>query len=528
MDVIDRAIEKELHITGDEELNSQTWEQFRRNCIDKKVFLFGLGSAGAFFIANYNADVHLEGVIDNDPRKHNFQVGDFVAEAIDTQYEQLTISDITVLNNYTNEEITVLITSTNFYKQIVEQLKQYGIENYYLLLMMEANKRKKDESGSRQSELQIQEAYIEECCKQEINRKKIVVHIGNYGGHGKYITEQLLIQQPDLDIVWIVNDLSVSSPGKVRLIYEKNWKKYICEMETAHIWVYDIIVPVYIRKRSGQIYIQVKHWSSITLKKFFLEDLSTTCTQEEIDKVRHNGEIMDYIMTGSRFDEESCRNGFGFYGEFIRVGSPRSDALFCQNNRTKVFERYQIDSIANCVLYAPTFRYVKSEQRKFFRIELDFNMLREALEKRFGGEWYIFLRLHPSIAKMGKQVKQDSHVIDVCDYSDSQELIAAADITISDYSSIMFEPAFVQKPVFLYAPDLKDYVNKERDLLIDYNTLPFPIAQSNAELVKNIEQFNQKIYQHQLEKFLAKYEIYEDGHASERAAEFILELIDNG
>ena len=527
MDVIDRAIEKKLHITDDEGLCSQTWEQFWQKCSDKKVFLFGLGSASTFFIANYSTDVHLEGVIDNDERKHNFRVGDFVAEAIDTQYEELTVSDITVLSNYANEEVAVLITSTNYYKQIVEQLKQYGVENYYLLLMMEANKRKKGESGKRQSELQIKESYIEECCRQEINRKKVVVHIGNYGGHGKYITEQLYIQQPDLDIVWIVNDLSVSRPEKVRLVYEKNWKKYIYEMETAYIWIYDIIVPVYIRKRSEQIYIQVKHWSSITLKKFFLEDLSTTCTQEEIDKVKYNGKIMDYIMTGSRFDEESCRNGFGFDGEFIRIGSPRSDALFCQENRTKVFERYQIDSTAKSVLYAPTFRYVKTEHRKFFNIGLDFSMLKGELEERFGGDWYIFLRMHPSITKMGNHIEKDSHVIDVSDYSDSQELVAAADITISDYSSIMFEPAFVQKPVFLFAPDLKNYVNNERDLLIDYNTLPFPIAQSNAELAKNIQQFNSKAYHHRVEEFLAQYEIYEDGHASKRAAEFILGLINN-
>lgn len=525
MDIIDRAITKKLHIIDNAGLCSQTWEQFWKSSENKKIFLFGLGEAGAFFISNYHASVKPEGVIDNDKSKHNFCVGDFIAEAVDTSYEDLPVSDITVLDSYTKEETVVLIASTNYYIQIMEQLKSYGIEKCYSLLMMEVNKRKKCGNTGGMPLQQIKTDYVDECCKQQVNRKKIVVHIGNYGGHGKYITEQLLRQRLNLDIVWIVNDLSKERPEGIRVIYEKNWKKYIYEMETAYIWIYDIIVPAYIRKRSEQLYIQVKHWSSITLKKFYLEDLSTTCTEEEISLVKYNGENMDYIFSGSRFDEETCRKGFMFGGTFIRIGSPRSDVLFHSKGKITVYERYHINREIKCALYAPTFRYVKTEKKKFFHIKLNFCMLKAALEQRFGGEWVILLRLHPSLAKLGRQVQKESYVIDTCDYNDSQELIAASDVTISDYSSIIFEPAFVYKPVFLFAPDLKDYVNKERELLINYDTLPFPIAESNDEIVMNIKQFDQLAYQRQVERFFEHYEVHEDGHASERAAKFIMDLL---
>ena len=97
---------------------------------------------------------------------------------------------------------------------------------------------------------------------------------------------------------------------------------------------------------------------------------------------------------------------------------------------------------------------------------------------------------------------------------------------ISDYSSIMFEPAFVYKPVFLLALDREEYTDEERDLLIDYKTLPFPKADSNAELEQCIMTFHEKKYKEDVRKFLEKYGVHEDGHASERAAVFISGLID--
>lgn len=526
MDVIQRAIEKNYQISDRDELNQQTWEQFQKACCGKKIFMFGIGEAASYFVFNYHKDIQLDGIVDNDKSKQGFGVGEFMAEAINTEYENLIVMDTSILSNYKLEEVIVLITNTRCYMPIVEQLEQIGITSCYLLVMMEANKRKNLEEVCIQDKEVIKEDYIEECCKQGIERKKIIISIGYYGNHGKYITEQLLKHGITLDIVWIVKDLTLKYPKGVRLIYENNWKKYIYEMETAHIWIYDIALPMYIKKRPGQIYIQTKHWSSITLKKFFLDDISTTGTIEEINRIKYNGEMMDYIFSGSKFDEETCKSGFAFKGEFVRVGSARTDALFRPENRKKVYEKYNLGENIRCALYAPTFRFIKAEKRKFFDTKLDFKGLKKVLEKRFGGEWIILLRMHPSIRKESKKVNKGTYVIDVSEYDDCQELVAASDITISDYSSIMFEHAFVNKPVFLFTTDRIQYVDKERELLIKYDELPFPIAESNEELRKNIINFVQEEYEENLSKFKNRFGIHEDGYASERAAKFIISLIE--
>ncbi len=507
------------------DMRQLTWRQFKFDSVHRKMFLFGVGIASKSFIVNYYTMISLEGVIDNDRKKQGFYLSDFVAESLGTPYENLIISDVSILENYEREELAIVIASTNYCEQIAEQLERLGISHYYLLQQM--NQWTNKENISELDDKLAKDNYINTCCSQNINWEKIVVYIGYYGGHGKYITEQLLTLRRDIDIVWIVKDLTIEKPEGIRLIFEGNWKRYIYEMETAHIWIYDIIIPTYIRKRQQQIYIQTKHWASVTLKKFFLDDASSTKTEEEINKVTYNGKIMDYILTGSEFDNVTCKSGFAFQGDFVQVGSARSDLLFRMGNKDKIYNRYHIDSDCRCILYAPTFRYEKSKHKKFFNIGLDFERLRQALSRRFGGEWCILLRLHPSIIKAGVLIEKNNYVIDVGDYGDSQELVAASDITISDYSSIMFEPAFVYKPVFLFAQDREHYVNKERDLLIDYDTLPFPMAETNEKLIQNIEEFNQIEYEKNVKAFFDKYGIHEDGHASERAAKFILGLLES-
>ena len=52
MDLITRAIEKKLHICGDERLQRQTWELFQEQSKDKKIFIFGGGSGLDYFFRN--------------------------------------------------------------------------------------------------------------------------------------------------------------------------------------------------------------------------------------------------------------------------------------------------------------------------------------------------------------------------------------------------------------------------------------------------------------------------------------------
>lgn len=527
MALISRVIENGRHISGREDLDSQTWDMFENIVRGKKLFLFGLGK-GVHFYFNSRWNKHvLEGIIDNDAAKQGIQAKWIFHEEADNACRNLRISDISILQQYTPEEVVVLITSIREYRSICEQLESNGIYQNYAMLPMEANWRK---NHSYQLVLNEEaEQYKKRYYEAEIDPRKIVFYNQNtYSGHGKYITEQLLRIRNDLKIIWIVSDPRIEVPEEVQLLDVRNRKRFIYEMETAKIWVSDYSMRFSdIVKRSGQIFIHVKHWSSITLKTFGLELSRFQKRQGEIDGISNSSRMIDYFIVGSKFDESTCRRGFEFSGDVFMAGSPRSDILFSpQKAIQKVYARYSVDEKMSVCLYAPTFRVEGPDFRNESRIDLDFGNVIKALEARFGGKWYIFLRLHPNVVTQSGEIEKPEGVIDVSDHADSQELVAASDVLITDYSSIMFEPAFVKKPVFLLATDREEYIGGERELLIDYDTLPFPIAESNEELVRKIQEFNQQEYEANVTEFLDRYGVHEDGHASERAAEFILGLVD--
>lgn len=529
MDIIDRAIEEGLHIGRWNARYEQTWEAFETVAQDKKIFLFGAG-----FVANlYWVRCHrpLEGILDNNSDKWNLRAEEVIEGAYKTSSADILITGASILKKYNSQETIILVASTKYNDEIAQQLEGLGYQNVFIILSMEANYRQSYSLGENRKENILQHLYSEDCYKEEIEDKKIVFRgFGTYADHGKYITEQLLSIRSDLDIVWVVTDSDAVVPSGVRAICIRNWKKYIYEMETAHIWIVNTVIPEYIKKKPGQIYIHTKHWASVTLKKFYLDAKTITDVPEDVKLWRYNSSCMDYIITGSDFDTASCRRGFEFDKEVLQIGSPRTDAMFRKEQmHKKVLEKVSVPSDAKLLLYAPTYRYKQDNKTKHIaearHIDLDFNIVKYILEKKFGGEWYILLRLHPAVAKESPNVLLTEYTVDVSDYEDSQELASACDIMISDYSSIMFEPAFVGKPVFLFAPDRKEYIDQEYDLLIDYDSLPFPIAESNEELVQKIEEFQQDKYEKKVGAFLEQYGVNEDGHASERAAKFISKLL---
>ena len=239
----------------------------------------------------------------------------------------------------------------------------------------------------------------------------------------------------------------MSAPEGVRKIYKGKSKQYIYEMETAKVWLYAVHIPSYIIKRKDQVYIQTKHWGSFLLKRLSLGYAG------HLDFVRkfveRSSNLMDYIISGSEFDEETCRINFNFQGKFLRFGSPKSDVLFSADKyKKKVYDYYNLNDHEKVLMYAPTWRTGEEKVYSEFKwLNLNFEMLYKAIQQRFGGKWKIFLRLHPQVRTRSKQIKRPDYVIDVSGYEDSGELVAASDVLVTDYSSIMAESANSIVPV---------------------------------------------------------------------------------
>ena len=158
-------------------------------------------------------------------------------------------------------------------------------------------------------------------------------------------------------------------------------------------------------------------------------------------------------------------------------------------------------------LWAPTFRGNAAEP-----VLCGLEAVKAAAEE-LSGQWYFILKAHPHIDAHG-QVSNCSIL--------TEELLCVADVLITDYSSILYDYLIYEKPVVLFAPDLKEY-EKERGFYIDYRSMPFPLVQRQEELARAVRDSGKEFgnYREALTAWREKYEGACDGHATER----ILELI---
>lgn len=368
--------------------------------------------------------------------------------------------------------------------------------------------------------------YIQYCCKLPIQNNKILMWANSfkqYGCNPKYITEELLKNYPGkYEIVWVF-DTGVELPhelcDRVRIVRYFSME-YLRELHTAHFIICNMRTnKSYMwKKRKGQIYIQTWH-SSLRLK--MIEGDAETLSPNYVEAAKADSEKIDLLISGCDFSTDTFRRAFWYDGPILKSGTPRCDMLIGEHVafREKVRSCYNLISDQKLVLYAPTFRDRNQDQTH----GMDFYKLRSALEKKFNGTWSAGCRLHPNIQK--DVVAPGS--ISMTAYPDMQELIAASDCLITDYSSCMFDMAIAGKPCILYVPDLDVYMKNERGLYFYIEDLPFPIARTMTELYRVIADFDENSYRENVAAFMKKIGSYEDGNAAKRIVDYI-ELCSKG
>ena len=383
----------------------------------------------------------------------------------------------------------------------------------------------------RQARKQAREFYY--CRKYPINPKKIVFTTiegtTGFSCNPKYIALELLRRRQDLDLVWLVDDMSKSFPPGIRKV-KNTLKNRAYELSTAAVWVDNSRKQLECRKRHGQFYLQTWH-ASIAIKPIGLQR-GESFTKIARMVTEHDSRLIDLLVTNSKWVEDHAALGMLYSGKMLRTGSARVDILV--NNmdelRQNFRQKYGMDKDTKIVMYAPTFRSGSQDINRNPELQNtmpDFTVLIKALEKRFGGSWTVVLRLHPQLtvrhisASLPEEV--ENNVIDASKEDDMCETLGAADVLITDYSAMTFDAAYIKIPVFLYVYDLRDYINDRGNLMWDLHTLPFPFAENMEALVHSIEVFDNEKYYEDVAELFNELEVKEDGNASKR----IVDVIEN-
>ncbi|WEG07891.1 CDP-glycerol glycerophosphotransferase family protein [Microbacterium horticulturae] len=237
------------------------------------------------------------------------------------------------------------------------------------------------------------------------------------------------------------------------------------------------------------------------------------------------GSIIHRNYTDATVSSEAIRHdyaeAFGITLSRVKaLGVPRTDAFFDEGLVTRtareVRDRYGIPDAKRIALYAPTFRGNGQITATFDYDSIDWG----ALTRDLGDDWVVMVKMHPFVKSLAVARPDVRNVIDVTTDREITQLLMAADVLVTDYSSTIFEYALLRRPIVFFCPDLESYT-AERDFYY-----PFERYLSAGLLVRDAAQLAPAI---SAAKFEASEESFHeyfmsacDGHASERVTREII------
>lgn len=318
----------------------------------------------------------------------------------------------------------------------------------------------------------------------------------------------------DLKLFWTIGPETKAPAGSVGLRHgSKDW---LNALATSRYLVNNTNFPWYFRKVSGQVYLQT--WHGTPLKRLGRDIPNNNLTKSYLDTMDREATFWDALISPSAFCTEIFPSSFGYSGKIIETGYPRNDRLITAEGdyRQRIRESIGVSNPkTTVVLYAPTWRDFKRSPTGNWE---SVNFMDENIELPDG--FQMIYRGHTNTHAAHKSAVAGG-AIDVTKYPDVTELYIAADVLVTDYSSVMFDFTVTGKPVLFLAPDLERY-RAERGFYFDFEqTAPGPILKTDKEVVDALGKLHDLavIYRDRYHAWQRKFNLLEDGKASARVVD---------
>lgn len=205
----------------------------------------------------------------------------------------------------------------------------------------------------------------------------------------------------------------------------------------------------------------------------------------------------------------------------IATGIPRTDAFFDEKWKKEVRDRFleahpEIGD-RKIIFFAPTYRGTKIPMAYYDMSRVPLDRLRE----KYGDEYVLVTKMHPAaynnmLMRGDKLGDGKGFWIDVSEVRDVNDILPAADLLITDYSSIIFDWLLLDRPVIYYVFDRDEYAG-DRGMYFPFEEYVYgAVAMNEDELIEAIGKADMMTGKR--DAFRKKFMEACDGHATERVA----------
>lgn len=304
--------------------------------------------------------------------------------------------------------------------------------------------------------------------------------------------------------------------------------RYFTVLGTAHYLINNVTFPPEFVKRPDQVYVNT--WHGIPMKQLGYDVTDGAHLNRNVFRNFLNA---DYLLSGNDFMTSAMYLGCYkltnvFAGTIVHVGTPRLDRqLDAGAHREDVLAAVAASGTVlkpgfRYVLFAPTWRGA-SVTKPADAVDEWVTLVRTVNRQLSRHKVQVLLRVHQSLEKRVLARTDIRHHL-VAGTVTTNEICAAVDGLITDYSSIYFDFLLERKPVFFFLPDLEDY-EQSQGLLLDPRDRFGPVSRDALALVDDLVDtyadqgavMDQARWQQEVDRFLPQ----EDGNACARLADVV-------
>ncbi|USG99097.1 CDP-glycerol glycerophosphotransferase family protein [Thermococcus argininiproducens] len=363
------------------------------------------------------------------------------------------------------------------------------------------------------------------------SKRIMLISYPSFAGNMRYIYERMkeLEQFRDYKFIWPVENKGVFGKrentkfvmyGTVEYLWQLLRSKYIFSSQRIPYW-----------KAKNQIGVMI--WHAVPGKRGFWFDKRY---QSWVGRLILKSTLrkIDYVVATSEFTKVLFSAIFHIHPEKILVlGMPRCDALFKEKGEAlKRLESLLGSKIKNrrIVFYLPTFRdYDRRVTQELFTNLVKDQKFREYLEQRKA--LFIF-KPHPHDEVFVKKYS-DEYIRVITNHELMEagltlyDILPAADILVTDYSSVFRDYLLLNRPVIFYIPDKKKYC-ETRGLVLEPFELwtPGDKAKTVEELLKALDEAFENPKKWEKERLWLRdlFFKYKDDRSSDRVIEYFWPL----
>ncbi|MFG2984817.1 CDP-glycerol glycerophosphotransferase family protein [Streptomyces sp. NPDC048258] len=336
---------------------------------------------------------------------------------------------------------------------------------------------------------------------------------GGYACNPAAIEAKLRELAPRMRTAWICDPAHAATLPRETAALRPGSAAYWTALARATYLVTNVNFERSLVKRRGQILVQTQHGTPLKRVGLDLQDRPAATPTTDFAGLLRGADQWDYLLSANRHSTLVWEKAVPSSYTTLEYGYPRNDVFHraTQADVLDLRERLGIAPGTTAVLYAPTHR----DYRRSRPDHLDFERVLRDLGPRFT----LLVRTHLTYAD-SPEAGLDPHprLIDVSSHPSVEELCLASDALVTDYSSLMFDYAALDRPIVIHADDWEAY-EAARGTYFDLRSCPpGAIARTEDELVDIFATGHwQGSRSAQLRSaFRARFCSYDDGNAAER------------